>query len=88
MCKWTVLCMTVDSDKYIYITLYTVCVNVPSMCIYILYIGLPTGLSPHCRPGIGSTHTAALMTCFQMVSFMYIPQLHYKSTSLNLFGAL
>ena len=35
------------------------------------HIGLPTSLSPCCRPGIGSTHTAALMTCFQVVSFMY-----------------
>ena len=46
----------------------------PDMCIYVAHLhmsmghnaGLPTGLRPCCSPGIGSTHTAALV-----VSFMY-----------------
>ena len=35
-------------------------------------VGLPTDLSPCYRQGIGSTRTAALMTCSQMVSLLSV----------------
>ena len=38
-------------------------------------VGLPIGLSPCYRPGIGSTRSAALMTCSQMVRLLSVLEL-------------
>ena len=62
----------------------TACINSPLDSLR-MYIGLPTTLSPCCRQGIGTTRTAALMTCSQIVS-VYAVHVYVLNAALNPVG--